>query len=113
MRGDLFDLHAAFAAGDQRHALPAAVDHHADVIFLGDVRAFFDQQAPDFLPRGAGLVRHQLHAQYLARVLTHLVQRLRDLDAAALAATAGMNLRLHYPYRAAQFARSGILLRPR
>src|SRR6185369_7068401 len=41
----------------------------------------------------------------LLRLLAHLVQRFRDLHAAALAAAAGVDLRLHHPDAAAEFFR--------
>ena len=51
LRGDRLDIHAAFGARHQAHALRHAVDHHGDVELLPDVRAFLDQQPADFLPR--------------------------------------------------------------
>ncbi len=36
-------------------------------------------------------------------MLFHFIDRFRDLDAAALAAAAGVNLRLHDPHLAAEF----------
>ena len=75
------------------------------------MRAFLDQQAPHLLAFRAGLVCHQLHAENLARKLTYFIQRLRHLHAAALAATARVNLRFHHPDFAAQFlgCRNGLL----
>ncbi len=73
-----------------------------NVQFLLDVGAFLDQQAAHFLAFRAGLVRDQLHAEDLVRVFAHLIQRLGNLDAAALAAAAGVDLRLDDPDRAAQ-----------
>ena len=49
---------------------------------------------PTFLPFGAGLMRDERHPDDLLGELLGLVNRARDLDAAALAAAAGMNLRL-------------------
>ena len=100
--GDGLDVHAALGTGHQRDALRAAVDDHADVEFLFDVRAFLHQQPAHLLPARAGLVRDQLHAEDLGRALLHLVERLRDLDAAALAAAAGVDLRLDDPHLAAE-----------
>ena len=51
----------------------------------------------------AGLMRDQRHAQHALGFLLHLLDGFDDLDAAALAAAAGMDLRLHHPDRAAQF----------
>ena len=52
-------------------------------------------------------MRLQHHAEYLARVLFHFVDRFRELDAAALAAAAGMDLRFHHPHFAAELLRRG------
>ena len=103
MRGDFLDVHAAFGTRHQANALGPAVDHHADVEFFFDVRAFFNQQATDFLSLGAGLMRLQHHAENLRSVAFHLVERTREFDAAPLATTAGVNLRLHHPDVAAEF----------
>ena len=100
--GDFLDVHAAFAARHQAHALGAAIHHHAEVELLLDIRALFDQQAPHFLPLRTGLMRLEHHAEDLACMLFHFVDGSRKLYAAALAATAGMNLRLHDPHLAAQ-----------
>ena len=67
----LLDVHAALARGHEHHPLRAAVDDHANVEFFSDVGAFLDQQAPDFLAVGAGLVGLQLHAENLPRDLLH------------------------------------------
>jgi hypothetical protein len=96
------DVHAAFARGHQHDALRDAVGDHRHIEFLLDVGAFFDQQAAHFLAFRAGLVGDQLHAEDLVRVLAHLLERLGHLHAAALAATACMNLRLDDPDRTAE-----------
>ncbi len=108
--GDLLDFHAALRACHQGHALRGAVDHHPHVQFLGDVGALFHEQTLHQAPLGAGLVGHQRHAENLRGELMHLFERLRHLDAAALAAASGMDLRLHDPDLAAEFARGGIRL---
>ena len=55
----------------------------------------------------AGLVRDQRHAQHALGFLLHILDGFDDLDAAALAAAAGMDLRLHHPDRTAQFLGRG------
>ncbi len=107
LRRDFLDVHAAFGARHQADALRHAIDDHADVELLADVGAFLDQQPAHLLPAGAGLVGDELHPEDLARELAHLVDRLRDLDAAALAASAGVDLRLDDPHRAAERLRRG------
>ena len=74
VRCDFLDVHAALARGHQAHLLRDPVHHHADVEFALDVGALFDQEAPHFLPLGAGLVRLQLHAENLAGAGFHLVR---------------------------------------
>src|SRR5207247_1823325 len=71
-----------------------SIDDHPDVELFADVRALFDQQPPHLLPLWTCLVRDKLHAEDPTRVIADLVDRLRDLDAASLAAAARMNLRL-------------------
>jgi hypothetical protein len=69
---------------------------------LLDVGAFLDEQPAHLLALRAGLVRDQLHAQDLRGQLRELGGRARELDAATLAAAAGVDLRLDHPQRAAQ-----------
>jgi hypothetical protein len=103
--GDFFDVHAAFARTHQHDLLRDAVDDEADIQFLLDVGAFFDQQAVHLLAFRARLVRDQLHAEDLVRVFAHLLERLRDLHAAALAAATRVNLSLDDPHRATELFR--------
>ena len=97
------DVHAAFAGDDHGDFLRRTVGHGRHVIFFLDVRAFFNQEAAHFLAFRAGLVRDELHAQDFAGQLFNLFDAAGEFDAAALAATAGMNLRLDHPHRAAEF----------
>jgi hypothetical protein len=50
-------------------------------------------------------VRLQLHSQNGGSQLPNLLHRLRHLHAAALAAAAGVDLRLHHPHLAAELLR--------
>jgi hypothetical protein len=105
LRGDLLDVHAAFAdeAMSTTRCVPP-VDHHAEVELLAMCSAFLDQQAPHLLPSGPGLMRDELHAEDLAaRSCARRPATSRELHAAALAAAAGVDLRLHHPDRAAEF----------
>ena len=72
------------------------VEHDAEIEFPRDGQGFFDQQALDLLAFGAGLVRDQLHAQHLVGDLGGVLGRLGNLHAAALAASAGVDLRFDY-----------------
>src|SRR5262249_12431079 len=91
--GDLFDLHAALGRRHHGHAPRAAVDHHADVELARDVDALLDEEALHALALGPGLMGHEVHAVDGARLLLGVDEVLGDLDAAALAAAAGVDLR--------------------
>src|SRR5688572_4920774 len=100
--GDLLDLNAAFGRGHDGDARGSAVNQHAEIELAPDVAAALHIDALHQLALGAGLVGDKGHADHALDILAHLVQRLRDLDAAALAAPAGVDLRLHDPDLAAQ-----------
>ena len=59
-----------------------------------DLETFLDEHALDDAAFGTGLIRDEPHAEHLRRGVARLGGALHDLDAAALAAAAGMNLRL-------------------
>ena len=103
--GDFLDIHAPLGACHQHHALRSAVDDHADIEFLLDVRAFLDKQSAHLLSLRARLMRDQLHAEDFAGEIAYLSDRLRDLDPATLAAPACMDLRLDHPDLAAECLR--------
>src|SRR6185369_2990197 len=71
-----------------------AVERDREVELLGDVGRLLDEDLPDPLPLRAGLVGDELHAEDLARQGPGLGGRVGELDAASLAAAAGMDLRL-------------------
>ena len=104
-RRDVLDLHAALRGGDDHHALRLAVEHEAQIELLGDGDAAFDIEAVDDLARGAGLVRDQLLAEEFVGGIEHFVLRAAELDAARLAAAAGVDLGLDDPELAADLAR--------
>ena len=97
-----FDVHAAFGGDHDGDARGLAVDQHRQVEFLVDRRAFLDVEPVDLLAVRPGLVRDQRGAEQPRRFLLHVVDRFDDLDAAGLAAAAGMDLRLHHPDRPAE-----------
>jgi hypothetical protein len=100
--GHFLDVHAAFARRDERDLLRRAVGHGRNVVFLVDVGTVLDVEATDLLAFGAGLVRLELHAQDLAGDALDVLDGLGDLDAAALAAAARVDLGLDDPDRAAE-----------
>ena len=87
-----------------------AIDDDAQVQLAGDVAACFDQHLADRLAFGAGLNRDQRLAEQRFGDLGGLVGALHQLHAAlrrvffdrSLAATAGVDLRLHHGDRAAE-----------
>ncbi len=99
---DLLDVHAAFGRDHDGDARGDAVDQHREIELLLDGGAFLDVEPVDLLALRAGLVRDQRRAEDARRFLLHVVDRLDDLDAAGLAAAAGVDLRLHHPDRAAE-----------
>ena len=100
--GDLLDLDAALFADHQDDALRGAIEDQAEIQLAIDGEAFLDQQARDLLAGRAGLIRDQRLAEQLARNRLGFGARLGELDAAGLAAAAGMNLRLDDGDRAAE-----------
>ena len=105
LRGDFLDVHAALARCHQHRALHAAIDDERDVELLADVGAFLDEEPAHEASLWARLVRDQRHAEHLRGEIAHLVHRARELHAAALAAAAGVDLRLHDPDFPAQLLR--------
>ncbi len=106
VRGNFFNVHAAFAGGHEHHALGGAIDHHADIQLFFNVRALFDEQAPHLLTLGAGLVGFQLHAQDVGGIRFDFVERFGDLYAATFATAAGVDLRFDHPHFAAELTGS-------
>ena len=93
---DFFDLHAAGLRGHEDQLGGRAVEHDAQVQLAFDGRRLFDQQPLHLLALRPGLVRDQLHAEDLLRCILRFLQGLGHLDAAALAAAAGVDLRLDH-----------------
>ena len=90
-----------------------AVDHHAEIELARDLAAVLDVDPAHLAARGPGLVGDERHAEHLVGELADLLDRPRELDAAALAAPAGVDLRLDHPdgppsSRAAASASSGV-----
>ena len=94
--GDLFDLHATRGRCHEDIAAGDAVEHDAEVQLARDGQGLFDQQPLHDLALGPGLVRDQLHAQHLGCELGGFFRRFGELDAAALAAASGVNLRFDH-----------------
>ena len=81
----------------------AAIDQHAEIELAVDVAAGLDIDPLDLLALRAGLMGHQRHGRAsCCRGLADFAGAAGDLDAAGLAAAAGMDLGLHHPDRSAQ-----------
>ncbi len=113
--GHLFDVHAAFGRGDDRDAAGLAIDQQSEIEFLRDVDAVGDVEALDLLALRASLDGDERLAEHLLGIGAHFLDRLGEADAAlgvgaelgelALAAAAGVDLRLHDPERSGQLLR--------
>ena len=86
-----------------------AVEHDPEVELAFDGEGFFHQQALHQLALGAGLVRDQGHAEDFARQFQGFPGIAGDLDSAAFAAAAGVDLRLDH-HAAAQPLGRGLRL---
>ncbi len=112
--GDLLDLHAPLGRRHEGDAPPVAVDDRAEVELAHHVEPLLDVEPPHLLPLGARLVRDELHAEDLLGELARLGGApLGDLDAAALAAAAGVDLRLDDDDRAPRLGDELLRARPR
>src|SRR5262249_21136341 len=67
--------------------------HQAEIQLALDVEPLLDEQTLDDASFGPSLMRDERHAEHLRRRRFGLGRALHDLDTAALAAAAGMNLR--------------------
>ena len=79
-----------------------AIDQRGEIIFAVDGRAFLDVEAMHFFAVRPGLMRHQRRAEQTLGLALHVGDRFHHLDAAGLAAAAGVDLRLHHPHRPAE-----------
>jgi len=112
---DFLDIHAAFGRDDEGDAAGRTIDEEREVEFLGDVGAVGDVEAVDLLAGLTRLDRHQRVAEHVGGVRADLVEREGEANTAlriraeflelALAAAAGMDLRLHDEQRPGQLLR--------
>ncbi len=115
--GHFLDVHAAFGRNDEGGLTDRAVDQQRAVQLTGDVGAVFDVQAVDLLAGLARLGGHQGVAQHFLGVGDGFLDREGQTHAAlgvgaqflelALAAAAGVDLRLHDVERARQLLGGG------
>ena len=96
--GHLLDFHAAFGGSHEDHPARGAIDHGAQVQFVGDISAGLNQYLAHRLAVGIGLVGDQVLAQPLGGEFARLVGALDELYPTRLAATAGMYLGFYHPH---------------
>ena len=118
LRRDLLDVHAALGRADEGDAARGPVDQQREVELAGDVGAVLDVDAVDHLAGRPGLVGDERAAEHLLRLVGGLGDRLGDAHAAlvagggllelALAAAAGVDLRLDHPDRPVELAGGGL-----
>src|SRR5262245_47374210 len=101
---DLLDIHAPRRRCHKGNARTFAVDERREIELALDGRTLFDIEAMDLLALRTGLVRDQDRSEQTLGLLPHLLVRFHHLDAAGLAASAGMNLSLDDEHRRAKFA---------
>ncbi|MFB0493472.1 hypothetical protein ABIE45_006058 [Methylobacterium sp. OAE515] len=100
--GDLLDIHAAALTGDDPDALGLPVQHVAEIELALERVGGLDVDALHRLALGAGLVGDEALAEEVLGGVADLVVGPAQLDAAGLAAGAGVDLRLDGPERAAE-----------
>ena len=93
--GDLLDLHPAGRRGDQHRPPGRVVDHRAEVELAVDVDLLLDEHGVHGLAAGA-LDGDELRAEQRLRGGARLLDAVGELDPAGLAASAGVDLRLHH-----------------
>ena len=105
--GDLLDVHAARRGGDEGDAAALTVEEHAEIKLALDRASGFHVDEVDRQTPGARLRRHESLAKHGSCRLADFLGGPAKLDAARLAATARVYLRLDHPDRARQRARRG------
>jgi hypothetical protein len=94
----LLDVHPALGRGHDHGEALGPVDEGGEVHLLRplEVHALLDEEPPHDSALRARLVGAQRHPQHRLGDALAFVEALRDLDAAALAAAAGVDLGLHH-----------------
>ena len=112
---DLLDIHAALGRGHEAYPRGAAIHQKGEIHLALDAGAVLDIDAVDLLARGAGLLGHEGAAEHAAGLLGGLLDGFGEPHAPrlagarlakfALAAAAGVDLRLDHPERTVELAR--------
>ena len=103
--GDLLDVHAARCRYHEGNARAFAVDERREIKLPLDGGALLDVEAADLFAVRARLMRDQHCTEQPLGLTAHLLLRFHHLDAAGLAATARMDLRLDDEHRRAEIVR--------
>ena len=104
-RRELLDLDAALGGGDDANALDLAIQHEPEVKRAHVGLGLLDVKSVNGLARRSGLRGDQDRAEHALGRRGHFLVRAAQLDAARLAAAAGVNLRLDGPVPAAELRR--------
>src|SRR5215475_4562742 len=91
---DLLDVHAAGGRGHEDQLRHRAVEQQSQIELLFNFQTLFDEQRAHGAAFGTSLMRDQIHSDHLFGQVVNVFHRAREFDAAALAAPAGMDLRL-------------------
>src|SRR5262249_6920420 len=90
--GDFFNVHSTCGRGHKYRLAFGTVHKDAQVEFLLDGQSFFDEEAADDTPFRSRLVGDEFHTEHFGGEFAGFLRRLGDLDPAAFAASAGMDL---------------------
>jgi hypothetical protein len=101
--GDFLDLHPAGRGAHEHRPAGRGIDENREIELTLDGSLLFDQDAADVATLGPSLGCYERHTDDLLRGRLDLLRRGAGLDAAALAAPAGVDLRFD-DSRSAQFA---------
>ena len=103
--GDFFNLDTTFRGRHENDTTRGAIDHRAEIEFIGDIGTGFNQYLAHRLAVGIRLVSHQVLAQPFTGEFPDLVLALDQLYTPRLAATASVHLGFYHPHGAAYQAR--------
>jgi len=92
----LFNLYPPFSRGYEAVARRFAVESYGEIKFPGNVYRLLHQDAPNLESFGAGLRGNKFFAEKLFTELLSLFRVMHQFDAACLATSTGVNLRLYY-----------------
>src|SRR5262245_42696639 len=93
----MLDVHAAGGGGDKGNAAAGAIHKQGEIKLALDIGSALHEDAAHDAAFWAGLRRDERLAEQAVRLPTQFLDGLDQLDAATLAAAAGVDLRLHHP----------------